>query len=93
VHDDVRDMRDTSSSDADVFLQVTAHRLHRPSATSPTASRADRSMWDVRDLDVSADGRKIVFAMRGPMIPTTDEEDPAELEHLGIHPFGRRCTA
>jgi len=33
------------------------------------------NMWDVRDLDVSFDGRSLVFAMRGPMIPNGDEED------------------
>jgi hypothetical protein len=70
--DDARDMR-TFNVDADLFVK------DRADASVPERNVTDRvtrtGMWDVRDLDVSADGRRLVFAMRGPMVPNGDEED------------------
>ena len=35
-----------------------------------------RDLYDIKDLDVSFDGLKVVFAMRGPLDDNQDEEDP-----------------
>ncbi len=72
--DDLREQRDTMP-DADLFFRTRAS----PSATEVniTARRrtAATDRYDIRDVDVSPDGRRIVFAMRGPL-----EEDPDEIE-------------
>ena len=72
TEDEARDLR-TFFVDADVFVK------DRADASVPERNVTDRitktAMWDVRDLDVSADGRKLVFSMRGPMVPNGDEED------------------
>src|ERR1700709_553464 len=33
-------------------------------------------LWDIKDLDISADGTKIIFAMRGPLKDTQKDKDP-----------------
>lgn len=70
--DDLRDMR-TFRVDADVFVKS------RADASAPERNITDRvtrsDMWDIRDLDVSYDGSRMLMAMRGPMIPNADEED------------------
>ncbi len=72
MDDDARDLR-TFFVDADVFVK---DRADASVAERNITDRVTRTgMWDVRDLDVSADGRKLVFALRGPMIPNGDEED------------------
>jgi len=72
MDDDVRDLR-TFRVDADVFVKdrADASVVERNITQRVTSD----NMWDVRDLDVSFDGRSLVFAMRGPMIPNGDEED------------------
>lgn len=71
--DDIRDMR-TFFVDADVFIKdrADASVAERNITERITGSTA---MWDVRDLEVAFDGTRMVFAMRGPMIPNGDEED------------------
>lgn len=71
--DDLRQMRDTVD-DADLF------KRDRASPGAPETNVTDRvtgtDRWDVKDADVSADGTKVVFAMRGPLAMNQDEEDP-----------------
>lgn len=71
--DDLRQMRD-AVPDADLFMKATAS----PSAAEVniTAEITGASIYDVKDVDVSADGKKVVFAMRGPLAQNMDEEDP-----------------
>ncbi len=72
LRDDLRNLR-TFLVDADVYVK------DRADASVAERNITDRitgtGTWDVRDLDVSADGRKLVFAMRGPFVPNADEED------------------
>jgi Hydrazine synthase alpha subunit middle domain/WD40-like Beta Propeller Repeat len=72
AQDDARDLR-TFFVDADVFVKDRADASVAERNVTERITRSD--MWDVRDLDVSADGRKLLFSMRGPMIPNGDEED------------------
>ncbi len=70
--DDLRDMR-TFRVDADAFVR------QRADASVPERNITDRvtsdDMWDIRDLEVSYDGTRMLLAMRGPMIENADEED------------------
>ena len=77
--DDLRQMRDTVP-DADLFKRDRA----APGAfetnitarvTAEGVPGAGTGLWDVKDVDVSADGKKVVFAMRGPLAMNQDEED------------------
>ena len=72
ANDDARDMR-TFLVDADVFVKDRADASVAERNITDRVTKGDP--YDVRDLDVSADGRKLVFAMRGPMIENADEED------------------
>src|SRR5262249_27081762 len=55
--------------DADLFLRSSAS----PSATEIdiTGAITSNGNYDIKDVDVSPDGTKLIFAMRGP-IPTTN---------------------
>jgi hypothetical protein len=56
-------MRDRASVSA-VETNITA-RMHPAN-----------QLWDIKDLDISADGTKIIFAMRGPLKDTQKDKDP-----------------
>ena len=68
--DDVRMMR-VGFSSADLYMRASAS----PSAVetnitkviTAAATNPANTFWDVKDVDVSADGTRVVFAMRGPM--------------------------
>lgn len=68
--DDVRMMRVAFPS-ADLYMRASAS----PSATetnitariTAASTNPANTTWDVKDVDASADGTKVVFAMRGPM--------------------------
>lgn len=52
----------------------------RAAASAAERNVTDRAfqpgeLYDVRDLDVSYDGEKLIFAMRGPYIPNADDRD------------------
>jgi hypothetical protein len=70
--DDLRNLR-TFFVDADVYVKdrADASVVERNITERVTATGA----WDVRDLDVSADGRNLVFALRGPLKPNARERD------------------
>src|SRR5881227_3494423 len=71
--DDLRVLRDAVPS-ADLFMRATAS----PSATETniTARLTAGASWDVKDVDTSADGAKVVFAMRGPLAMNQDPKMP-----------------
>jgi hypothetical protein len=70
--DDARDMR-TFNVDADLYVKDRADAsVPEVSITEATTRTGE---WDIRDLDVAFDGRKLLFAMRGPIVPNGDEED------------------
>jgi hypothetical protein len=67
--EDLRELR-TFQAGADVWIRDRA----APSATERNLTAAiTGGAWDVRDLDVSFDGNKLVFAMRAPPIEGADE--------------------
>ncbi len=70
--DDARNMR-TFNVDADLFVK------DRADASVPerniTEATTRTGQWDIRDLDVSFDGRKLLFAMRGPLVVNGAEKD------------------
>src|SRR5262245_19130772 len=70
--DDLRQLRDTVPK-ADLFKRDRA----APSATETniTARITGDDLYDVKDVDVSLDGKKVAFAMRGPLDDNQDEED------------------
>jgi len=70
---DARVMR-TFNVDADLFIRDRAS----PSVPERNVTQritGDTDMWDVKDVDASSDGKLVLFAMRGPMVPNADEED------------------
>ncbi len=71
--DDLRVLRDAVPS-ADLFMRATAS----PSATETniTARLTAGASWDVKDVDTSADGTRVVFAMRGPLAMNQDPKQP-----------------
>jgi hypothetical protein len=71
--DDLRQLRDTVP-DADEFKRDRASPGANETNITQRVTGTDR--YDVRDLDVSPDGRKLVFAMRGPLAQNQQEEDP-----------------
>ncbi len=73
LEDDARLLR-TFNVDADLFLR------DRASPSSPERNitqsiTGDTEEWDVRDVEASYDGTRLVFAMRGPFDANADEED------------------
>ncbi len=77
--DDLRQLRDTTP-DADLFKRdrasPSAAETNITTRITGTAPTMGTGLWDVKDVDVSADGTKVVFAMRGPLAMNQDEEDP-----------------
>lgn len=71
--DDLRELRDAVPS-AHLFKRDRAS----PSApeTDITATVIGTDDYDIKDLNVSFDGKKLVFAMRGPLTQNMNEEDP-----------------
>lgn len=71
--DDLRHLRPFLSK-ADVYVRDAA----TPSGKERniTASITGTDFYDIRDLDVSADGTRLVFALRGPLDPKMKDFDP-----------------
>lgn len=73
LEDDARLLR-TFNVDADLFLRDRAS----PSAPERNITQrvtGDTEEWDVRDVEASYDGTRLVFAMRGPFDANAVEED------------------
>jgi hypothetical protein len=73
--DDLRQQRDTLPN-ADLYFRDRAS----PSAievniTERITGADDRFSYDIKDVDVSPDGKRIIFAMRGPLGANQDEEE------------------
>ncbi len=65
VQDDLRILNDIVPVSADLYMRASAS----PNAieTNITAPVTTGGMWDVKDVDTSADGTRVLFAMRGPL--------------------------
>jgi hypothetical protein len=75
VQDDLRIMRDIDpASAADLYMRASAS----PSATETniTSRITAGAVWNVKDVDTSADGKRVVFAMRGPLAKNQKTKDP-----------------
>jgi hypothetical protein len=81
VQDDLRMMRVTSPS-ADLYMRSAAS----PDApeTNITESMRKGDPYDVKDVDVSPDGTKVAFAMRGPL---TANMNPAKAPSWRIYEY------
>lgn len=74
AQDDVRAVRDTTP-DADLWVRDRASPASvERNVTERVTGTTDR--YDIKDVDVSPDGKKFIFAMRGPLAMNQDEEDP-----------------
>ncbi|MGH8323256.1 MAG: hypothetical protein ACRETD_05590, partial [Steroidobacteraceae bacterium] len=73
--DDVRMLRVAFPS-ADLYMRAAAapNALETNITTRITAATPNTT-WDVKDVDASADGTKVVFAMRGPMTANMKQKD------------------
>jgi len=71
--DDLRTMRDLVPS-ADLFERASASAA--AAETNITARITAGFKWDVKDVDTSADGTKVIFAMRGPIGSNQQTQDP-----------------
>ena len=71
--DDLTELRD-AIPDADLY------KRDRASPSAPETNITERvtgtDLYDVKDVEVSPDGTKVIFAMRGPLTENMDEEDP-----------------
>jgi len=63
---------ETFSPGADVWLR---DRAAPDVPEHNVTERVTGGTWDVRDLDASYDGTKLIFSMRMPLIPGADDED------------------
>ena len=75
--DDLRQLRNTAPK-ADLFKRARA----APGAveTNITTRVTGTDNYDVKDVDASFDGKKVIFAMRGPLDDDQDEKDPPTWE-------------
>jgi len=71
--DDLRIMR-TIVPPADLFMRASASAS--ASETNITARITAGQLWDVKDVDTSADGTKVIFAMRGPLTKNQQTKNP-----------------
>ena len=71
--DDLRMMRQAVPQ-ADLYMRASAS----PDApeTNITARITSGASYDVKDVNVSPDGKKVCFAMRGPLTPNMNQQDP-----------------
>lgn len=73
--DDLRDQRGTVP-DAAIGLFMRNRASPSSTETNVTAAITEGGLYDIKDVDVSQDGQRIVFAMRGPLAQNQDERDP-----------------
>src|SRR6516165_121956 len=64
----------TTTPTADLYMRASAS----PAApeTNITTRITAGQVWDVKDVDTSADGSRAIFAMRGPLTPNQKAKDP-----------------
>ncbi len=80
--DDLRMMRVAFPS-ANLYMRAAAAPTHRRRTSRRASPRG--ADYDVKDVDVSPDGTKVVFAMRGPLTPNMNPAKAALLAHLRVH--------
>ena len=80
--DDLRLLRTAVKPTADQLVVPKADLYMRKSA-SPSADEVNittrvtgTDTYDIKDVDASLDGKKVVFAMRGPLTEKTKQKDP-----------------
>jgi hypothetical protein len=73
--DDLRQLRDTVASAALYKRDRAAPSATETNVTARLATK-DTDKFDIKDVDVSLDGKKVIFAVRGPLATNQDEEDP-----------------
>src|SRR5579862_1380252 len=73
MQDDLRIMQEVLPS-ADLYMRATASAA--AAETNITAPITAGAVWDVKDVDTSADGTMVVFAMRGPITKNQQAKDP-----------------
>ena len=80
--DDLRMLRDAVKPTNDQLVVPKADLYMRKSA-SPSADEVNittrmtgTDTYDIKDVDVSLDGKAVVFAMRGPLTEKTKQKDP-----------------
>jgi hypothetical protein len=85
-------------SKADVYLRTQAEESG--SETNITARITGTDYYDIKDLDVSADGKFLVFAMRGPLQKKQQDFDPPnwriweyDIAHDNLHSITDDVTA
>jgi len=71
--DDLRVLRDAVPP-ADLYKRASASAS--ATETNITARLTAGASWDVKDVDASADGTRVVFAMRGPLAMNQDPKKP-----------------
>lgn len=74
IQDDLRVMNDVVPTAADLYKRAAAS----PSAaeTNITSRITAGAIYDIKDVDVSADGSVVIFAMRGPLAANQDPMKP-----------------
>lgn len=98
VTDDLTDQRDISTK-ADLYLRDQASAgAAEHNITGNTACPTGTGNWDIKDLDVSADGTKLIFAMRGPIADNQNEREAPtwniyEYAVAGTDPCPRRIIS
>jgi len=73
AQDDLRVLRDALPS-ADLYMRASASAS--AAEINITARLTTGARWDVKDVDTSADGTRVVFAMRGPLAMNQDPKKP-----------------
>ena len=80
--DDVRMLRVAFPS-ADLYMRASASpSAKETNITARITTATPGKTWDVKDVDASADGKRVVFAMRGPMAANHAAEERPVLAHL-----------
>ena len=77
TQDDLR-LRRTFVPQADLYLlNPTSTGGTEFNITSRVTAKAPKgTFYDLKDVDVSSDGTRVIFAMRGPLTPTQKDRDP-----------------
>jgi hypothetical protein len=77
TQDDLR-LRRTFLPQADLYLlnPTSAGGTERNITARVTAKAPKGTFYDLKEVDVSSDGSRIIFAMRGPLMPMQNDRDP-----------------
>jgi hypothetical protein len=76
VQDDLRVMRTLTPSTPTADLYMRASASPAAAETNISTRITAGQMWDVKDVDTSADGSRAIFAMRGPLTKNQKAKDP-----------------